>query len=82
MILIFPFLENYVKRDSQSITNQEFNFDHNNCTNVNDMFLMLVKDDVVTDNVHTNTLRLPNKEQKICNYILVIKYFKQVLKVI
>ena len=28
------------------------------------MFLMLVKDDVVTDNVHTNTLRLPNKRAK------------------
>ena len=28
------------------------------------MFLMLVKDDVVTDNTHTNTLRLPNKRVK------------------
>ena len=25
---------------------------------------MLVKDDVVTDNTHTNTLRLPNKRAK------------------
>ena len=28
------------------------------------MFLMLVKDDVVTDNAYTNTLRLPNKRVK------------------
>ena len=58
------FLENFVMRGSQSITNQEFNVPANNCTNFNDMFLMLVKDDVVTDNVHTNTLRLPNKRAK------------------
>ena len=32
--------------------------------NTNDVFLMLVKDDVVTDNTHTNTLRLPNKRAK------------------
>ena len=52
-----PFLENFVIRDSQNITNQEFNIGANNCTNTNDMFLMLVKDD-------TNTLRLPNKRAK------------------
>ena len=28
------------------------------------MFLILVKDDVVTDNTRTNTLRLPNKRAK------------------
>ena len=58
------FLENFVMRDSQSITNQEFNVGANSCTNTNDMFLMLVKDDVVIDNVHTNTLCLPNKRAK------------------
>ena len=52
-----PFLENFVIRDSQNITNQEFNIGANNCTNTNDMFLMLVKDD-------NNTLRLPNKRAK------------------
>ena len=52
-----PFLENFVIRDSQNITNQEFNIGANNCTNTNDMFLMLVKD-------NTNTLRLPNKKAK------------------
>ena len=59
-----PFLENFVIRNSQNITNREFNVGANNCTNTNDMFLMLVKDDVVTSNVHTNTLRLPNKRAK------------------
>ena len=58
------FLENYVSRDSQSITNGDFNVGANNCTNTNDMFLMLVKDDVVTNNTHTNSLRLPNKRAK------------------
>ena len=59
------FLENFVIRDSQNITNQEFNIGANNCTNTNDMFLMLVKDDIVDENnTHTNTLRLPNKRAK------------------
>ena len=58
------FLENFVNKDSQSITDGEFNVSANNCTNSNDVFLMLVKDDVVTDNAHTNTLRLPNKKAK------------------
>ena len=52
-----PFLENFVIRDSQNITDNEFNIGANNCTNTNDMFLMLVKDD-------NNTLRLPNKRAK------------------
>ena len=51
------FLENFVIRDSQNITNQEFNIGANNCTNTNDMFLMLVEDT-------NNTLRLPNKRAK------------------
>ena len=52
-----PFLENFVIRDSQNITDNEFNIGANNCTNTNDMFLMLVKD-------NDNTLRLPNKRAK------------------
>ena len=58
------FLKNFVKKDSQSITDGEFDVSADNCTNVNDVFLMLVKDDVVTNNVQTNTLRLPNKRVK------------------
>ena len=58
------FLENFVSKDSQSITNANFNVGANNCTNTNDMFLMLIKDDVVTGNVHTNDLLLPNKRAK------------------
>ena len=58
------FLENFVKKDSQSITDGEFNVSGNNCSNTNDIFLTLVKDDVVTNNTHTNTLRLPNKRAK------------------
>ena len=52
-----PFLENFVIRDSHNITDNEFNIGANNCTNTNDMFLMLVKD-------NANTLRLPNKRAK------------------
>ena len=37
------FLENYVKKDSQSITNDEFDVGANNCTNTNDVLLMLKK---------------------------------------
>ena len=51
------FLENFVIRDCQNIANQEFNIGANNCTNTNDMFLMLVEDT-------NNTLRLPNKRAK------------------
>ena len=53
----YSFLENFVIRDSQNITNQEFNIGANNCSNTNDMFLMLVED-------NDNTLRLPNKRAK------------------
>ena len=55
------FLENYVKKDSQSITNSDFDIGANNCTNTNDMFLMLVKENGVNN---VNTLRLPNKRAK------------------
>ena len=63
-VVNISFLENFVKKDSQSITNREFNLSGNNCSNTNDVFLMLVKDDVVTNNTHTNSLRLPNKRAK------------------
>ena len=52
-----PFLENYVIRDTQTIKNGDFNVPANNCTNTNDMFLMLIKDD-------NNTLQMPNKRAK------------------
>ena len=55
--VIILFLENFVIGDSQNITNQEFNIGANNCTNTNDMLLMLVEDD-------NNTLCLPNKRAK------------------
>ena len=55
------FLENYVKKDSQSITNDEFDVGANNCTNTNDVFLMLIKEN---DENNNNTLQMPNKRAK------------------
>ena len=51
------FLENFVMRGTQSITNGNFNVAANNCTNTNDMFLMLIKD-------NDNALQMPNKRVK------------------
>ena len=68
-----PFLENFVIRDSQNITNQEFNVGANNCTNTNDMFLMLVKDD-------NNTLRLPNKRAKTLQLYIGNQLFQTGIK--
>ena len=51
------FLENYAIRDTQTIKNGNFNVAANNCTNTNDMFLMLIKD-------NNNTLQMPNKRAK------------------
>ena len=51
------FLDNYVIRDTQTIKNRNFNAGANNCTNTNDMFLMLIKD-------NNNTLQMPNKRAK------------------
>ena len=68
-----PFLENFVIRDSQNITNQEFNVGANNCTNTNDMFLMLVKDDA-------NTLRLPNKRAKTLQLYIGNQLFQTGIK--
>ena len=51
------FLENYVKKDSTNITNQNFDVFVNNVRNCNDLFLLLIKD-------NNNTLKLPNKKCK------------------
>ena len=58
-----PFLENFVKKDSQTINNNNFDVFANNYRNTNDLFLMLIKDD-------NNTLKLPNKRCK--NILLYI----------
>ena len=52
-----PFLENYVKKDNNNITNESFDVFVNNVRNCNDLFLMLIKD-------NNNTLKLPNKKCK------------------
>ena len=52
-----PFLENYVKKDSNNITNESFDVFVNNVRNCNDLFLLLIKD-------NNNTLKLPNKKCK------------------
>ena len=56
-VVNISFLENYVIRDAQTIKNGNFNVGANNCTNTNDMFSMLIKDD-------NNTLQMPNKRAK------------------
>ena len=56
------FLENYVKKDNNNIKNENFDVFVNNVRNCNDLFLLLIKD-------NNNTLKLPNKNVKIYNYI-------------
>ena len=51
------FLENYVKKDNNNITNESFDVFVNNARNCNDLFLLLIKD-------NNNTLKLPNKKCK------------------
>ena len=51
------FLENYVKKDNNNITDQNFDVFFNNVRNCNDLFLLLIKD-------NNNTLKLPNKKCK------------------
>ena len=51
------FLENYVKKDNNNITNENFDVFVNNIRNCNDLFLLLIKD-------NNNTLKLPNKRCK------------------
>ena len=49
------FLENYVKKNNNNITNESFDVFVNNVRNCNDLFLLLIKD-------NNNTLKLPNKK--------------------
>ena len=51
------FFENYVKKDNNNITNENFDVFVNNVRNCNDSFLLLIKD-------NNNTLKLPNKKFK------------------
>ena len=51
------FLENYVKKDNNNITDQNFDVFVNNVRNCNDLFLPFIKD-------NNNTLKLPNKKCK------------------
>ena len=51
------FLENYVKKDSNNITNENFDVFVNNVRNCNNLFLLLIKD-------NNNTLKVPNKRCK------------------
>ena len=51
------FLENYVKKDNNNITNDNFDVFVNNVRNCNNLFLLLIKD-------NNNTLKLPNKKCK------------------
>ena len=49
------FLENYVKKDNDNITNENFDVFVNNIRNCYDLFLLLIKD-------NNNTLKSPNKK--------------------
>ena len=51
------FLENYVKKYNNNVTNETFDVFVNNVRNCNDLFLLLIKD-------NNNTLKLPNKKCK------------------
>ena len=67
------FLENYVKKDSNNITNESFDVFVNNVRNCNDLFLLLIKD-------NNNTLKLPNKKcQNLQLYIDNQKFQTEVL---
>ena len=66
------FLENYVKKNSNNITNESFDVFVNNVRNCNDLFLLLIKDN--------NTLKLPNKKcQNLQLYIDNQKFQTEVL---
>ena len=67
------FLENYVKKNNNNITNENFDVFVNNVRNCNDLFLLLIKD-------NNNTLKLPNKKCKNLQlYIDNQKFQTQVL---
>ena len=61
-IINIPFLENFVKKDSQIININNSNVFANNCRNTNDKFLMLL-------GMITILLYYQIKEQKIYNCI-------------
>ena len=66
------FLENYVKKDDNNITNEHFDVFVNNVRNCNDLFLLLIKDN--------STLKLPNKKcKKIQLYIDNQKFQTEIL---
>ena len=67
------FLENYVKKNSNNITNESFDVFINNVRNCNDLFLLLIKD-------NNNTLKLPNKKcQNLQLYIDNQKFQTEIL---
>ena len=67
------FLENYVKKDNNNITNENFDVFVNNVRNCNDLFLLLIKD-------NNNTLKLPNKKCKNLQlYIDNVKFQTEIL---
>ena len=67
------FLENYVKKNNNNITNESFDVFVNNVRNCNDLFLLLIKD-------NNNTLKLPNKKcQNLQLYIDNQKFQTEVL---
>ena len=67
------FLENYVKKNNNNITNEAFDVFINNVRNCNDLFLLLIKD-------NNNTLKLPNKKcQNLQLYIDNQKFQTEVL---
>ena len=67
------FLENYVKKNNNNITNESFDVFINNVRNCNDLFLLLIKD-------NNNTLKLPNKKcQNLQLYIDNQKFQTEVL---
>ena len=67
------FLENYVKKNNNNITNENFDVFINNIRNCNDLFLLLIKD-------NNNTLKLPNKKcQNLQLYIDNQKFQTEIL---
>ena len=61
----FSFLENFVKKDLQSITNQNFDVSANNCSNNNDMFLILAKENGENNVYNSSTLHIHSWSRKI-----------------
>ena len=67
------FLENYVKKNNNNISNEAFDLFVNNVRNCNDLFSLLIKD-------NNNTLKLPNKKcQNLQLYIDNQKFQTEIL---